>query len=56
MTDRILHYESPTDELAAAWPDHPDRVVMQALVAADACVALAGTHPQNACLGASRTQ
>ena len=56
MTDRILHCESPIAELAAAWPDHPDREVMQALVDGDAFVALAGTHPQNACLGASRTQ
>jgi hypothetical protein len=56
MTDRILHCASPTAELAAAWPDHPDREVVQALVAVDAFVAIAGADPQNARLGASRTQ
>ena len=56
MTDRILHCASPTAELAAAWLDHPDREVMRALVDGDAFVALAGTHPQNAWLRASRTQ
>jgi len=56
MTDRILHCASPTAELAAAWLDNPDREVTRALVAVDAFVAIAGTHPQNACLGASRTQ
>jgi hypothetical protein len=56
MTDRILHCASPTAELAAAWLDHPDREVMRALVVAGAFAALAGTYPQNARLGASRTQ